>query len=131
MKANSIESGIASATISAARMLPRKTNSTAITSSPAFEQVLPHCVDHVIDQFGPVVDRSDLYIRRQLVSISSSLSFIAQVTCVAVFAHQHEAQAQHDFALAVGGDCAAADLVADVDFGHVARRAPARRPWRR
>ena len=33
-KANSIDSGIARATISAARRLPRKANSTATTSSP-------------------------------------------------------------------------------------------------
>ncbi len=38
---------------------------------------------------------------------------------VAVFAHQHEAQAEHDFALAVGRDGAAADLVADRHVGHV------------
>ena len=41
---------------------------------------------------------------------------------MAVLAHQHEAQAQHDFALAVGGDRAAANLVADRHLGHVATR---------
>ena len=40
---------------------------------------------------------------------------------VAVLAHQHEAQAEHGFALAVGGDRAAADFVS---------RSP-RRPRRR
>ena len=39
---------------------------------------------------------------------------------MAVLAHQHEAQAEDDFALAVGRDRAAADLVADLDVGHVA-----------
>ena len=39
---------------------------------------------------------------------------------MAVLAHEHEAEAEHDFALAVGRDRAAADLVADRDLGHVA-----------
>ena len=39
---------------------------------------------------------------------------------VAVLAHEHEAQPEHDFALAVGRDRAAADLVADGHVGHVA-----------
>ena len=33
---------------------------------------------------------------------------------------EHEAEAEDDLALAVGGDAAAADLVADGDLGHVA-----------
>ena len=33
---------------------------------------------------------------------------------MAVLAHEHEAQAEDHFALAVGGDGAAADLVADL-----------------
>ena len=39
-KANSIESGMATATISAARRLPRKANSTATTSSPPSNRFL-------------------------------------------------------------------------------------------
>ena len=39
---------------------------------------------------------------------------------MAVLAHEHEAQAEHDLALAVGGDGAAADFVADLHVGHVA-----------
>src|SRR5467141_1618019 len=38
---------------------------------------------------------------------------------MAVLAHEHEAQPEHGLALAVGGDGAAADLVADLDIGHV------------
>ena len=45
---------------------------------------------------------------------------MAQVTSCGVLAHEHEAQAQHDFALAVGRDGAAADFVADLHVGHVA-----------
>ena len=37
-----------------------------------------------------------------------------------VFAHQHEAQAHDDFALAVGRHGAAADFGADRHVGHVA-----------
>ena len=51
---------------------------------------------------------------------SSSRSLQPVRDGVAVFAHQHEAEAQHDFALAVGGDGTAAQLVADGDVGHVA-----------
>ena len=47
-----------------------------------------------------------------------------------VLAHQHEAQAQDDFAFAVGRDGAAADLGADRHVGHVADANRARRPWR-
>ncbi len=38
----------------------------------------------------------------------------------AVFAQQHEAQAEHDFAFSVGRDGAGGNLVADFDVGHVA-----------
>ena len=48
-----------------------------------------------------------------------------------VFAHQHEAQAHHDFAFAVGGDGTAADFRADGHVGHVADVESARRPSRR
>ena len=39
---------------------------------------------------------------------------------MAVLAHEHEAQPQDDLALAVGRDRPPADLVADLDVGHVA-----------
>ena len=38
---------------------------------------------------------------------------------MAVLAHEHKAQAEHDFALAVGGHRPAANFVADGDVGHV------------
>ena len=49
---------------------------------------------------------------------------------MAVLAHEHEAEAEDDLALAVGGDGPAADLVADLHVGHVADADRARRPWR-
>ena len=63
-KANSIESGIAKATIIAARILPRKTNRTAITSSPPSNRLFFDGVDHLIDQLGAVVDGLDFDVWR-------------------------------------------------------------------
>ena len=80
-KANSIDSGMASATISAARRLPRNRNSTATTSSPPSNRLLAHRVDDVVDQLGAVVDRSrPSTFGGSVALISSSLSFSAQVT---------------------------------------------------
>ena len=129
-KANSIDSGMASGHDQRRPQVAQEGEQHGDDQQAAFEQVLAHRVDDVVDQFGAVVDRLDLHVRRQASPRStSSLSFMAQVTVVAVLAHQHEAQAQHHFALAVGRDGPAADFVADRHVGHVARRGSARRPW--
>ena len=52
----SMDSGMTQAVTSAARMLPRIRNSTAMTSSRAFEQVLLDGADGGLDQMGAVVD---------------------------------------------------------------------------
>ena len=129
-KANSIDSGMARATISAARRLPRNANSTATTSSPPSNRLFLHRVDDVVDQLRAVVDGCDLDVRRQ-----RGLDLVEPVLhrpgdVVRVLAHEHEAQAQHDLALAVGGDGAAADLVSRSPRRPRRPRGSARRPWR-
>ena len=57
-KANSMESGIANATISPARKLPRKTNNTAMTSRPPSNSSCDG-VDHVVHQLRAIVDALD------------------------------------------------------------------------
>ena len=91
-----------------------------MTSRPPSNRLFLTVLDDVIDQFGAIVDGLDLDVRRQ-----RGLDFVEPVLhgpgdFVGVLAHQHEAQAEHDFALAVGRDRAAANLRADRHLGHVA-----------
>ena len=67
--AKSIESGMAEATISPARRLPRKANRTAMTSDRPLEQVPLDGVEHLVDQVGPLVD--DRRRRRRAAGSSS------------------------------------------------------------
>ena len=97
---------------------------------PALKQVLPHRVDHVVHQLGAVVDRLDRHARRQDGSNLLQLVLQRRGDLVAVLAHEHEAQAEHRFAAAVGRHGSQADFVAGLHVGHVARRGSARRPWR-
>ena len=118
-KANSIESGIARATMPAARRLPRKANRTTTTSKPALEQVVPHRADDVIDQFGAVVDGLDLHIRGERGLDLVQAAFEVPCDFVAVLARQHETQAENHFAPAVCGDGPSSNLVPDLHVGHV------------
>jgi hypothetical protein len=67
----------------------------------------------VVDQFVSVVELDDLNARRQALFDLFEFGGHPAGHVVAVFAHQHEAQTENDFALPVGGDGAAADVVAD------------------
>ena len=81
VKANSIDSGIARATISRRPQVAQEGEQHGDDQQPAFEQVLAHGVDDVVHQLGAVVDRRDFDVGRQrALSDSSSLSFMAQVT---------------------------------------------------
>jgi hypothetical protein len=127
--ANSIDSGMASATIRPARRLPRNTNSTAMTSSAPSSRLLRPC-EHVVDELGPLVDRRRPRRPRAASSRPPRAAPARRRDLVAVLAHQHEAEAEHDLALAVGGHRAAADLVALDDLGDVAHADRRRRPAR-
>ena len=121
-KAKSIESGIADATISAGAQVAEEHEQDRDDEHRALEAGSRATVSmHLVDEVGPVVDGLDA--RRPAGSVfltSSSSSFRPIGHVVAVLAHQHEAEAEHDLALAVGGDRAAADLVADRHVGDVA-----------
>ena len=59
-KANSIESGIAAATMSPARRLPRNSEQHRDDEERALEEVRPHGAQHAIDELGALVDGLDL-----------------------------------------------------------------------
>ena len=96
----------------------------------AFEQVVAHRGDDLIDQLACGRKRSRPRRRPAASCLTvSNFSRIRRGDGVAVFAHQHEAQPEHDFALTTSPVVrvaqrrrhrAAADFVADGDFGHVA-----------
>ena len=65
MKVASSDSGITTATIAAARRLPRKTIQHQRHQQRAFEQVREHGVQRRVDQPGAVVERHDLHALRQ------------------------------------------------------------------
>ena len=89
-----------------------------------FEQVLPHRLENLVHQLGPLVDRLDLHPCGQgRLDLLHALAHAAG-DLVAVLAHQHEAQAQDDLALARGRGGPAPDLVA---FDHLADVADAHR----
>ena len=65
LNANSIESGIAAATMRPARRLPRNTNSTAMTRSAPSSRFVLDGVEHVVDELGALVDGLDRDVLRQ------------------------------------------------------------------
>ena len=64
-KANSIDSGMARATISAGPQVAEEQEQDGDDQQAALEQVAADRVDDVIDQFGAVVDGLDLDVGRQ------------------------------------------------------------------
>ncbi len=73
----------------------------------------------MVHQFGPVVKNLDLDAGRQGRPHLGQLLPQPVGDVVAILAHEHESQAEHDLAPAVSGDRPAADLVAELDIGHV------------
>ena len=128
--ANSIESGMTSATISAAREVAEQQEEHGDHQRGALEQVRSHRLERRLDQLGPVVDRP--WPRTpggRLGSTSVEPRGDALGDGAAVLADQHERRAEHDL-LAVLGGGAAAQLAAEPDGGDVAhadRHAVARR----
>ena len=119
-KAQSIESGMAKATISPARRFPRKMKRTAMTKQAALKEILLDRVDHVVDQLRAVIDGLNLNAGGQRLFDFFELILQRPGDFVAVFAHQHEAQAEHRFAASIGRDRSAANLVSNLDIRHVA-----------
>ena len=64
LAAKSIDSGIASATISPPRRLPSSASRTTMTRTPPVDQVVQHRAQRLVDQVGAVVERLDRHARR-------------------------------------------------------------------
>ncbi len=84
-----------------------------------FKQVLAHRFHDVIDQLGPIINRCHFHIGRQSLLDIRQLVFQGPGHLMTVLAHEHEAQAQNDFALAVGGHRAPADFMANLHVGDI------------
>ena len=83
----------------------------------------------VIDQLCLIVEIDDGHTRRQRLIDLSDLFLDSLDHLLGIFVDSLEDDSGDDFALAIFGDCALADLVADLDPGNVAhtyRRAAAR-----
>ena len=74
----------------------------------------------MIDQFGAIVDRPDFDAGRQRGFDLFQFLFQSPRDLMAVFAHQHEAEPEHRFTVAVCRDGSLSDFVADLHFGDIA-----------
>ena len=78
----------------------------------AEQQVLLDGVQHAVDQVGPLVDGGHLDARRQRPAHLLESQLESPRDVVAILSHEHEPEAEHYLALAVGGHRPAADLAA-------------------
>ena len=117
--ANSIDSGMTQAVMSAARMLPRNTNRTSDDQQRAEHQVVLHGRDGGVHQLRAVVDRLRHDAGRQRPVDLGHPVGDAPRDDAAVLAHQHERGAEHDLAAVFGGR-AGAQFLAEHHLRHVA-----------
>ena len=112
-KAKSIESGIAGGHDQPGPQVAEEDEEHGDDEERPLEEVLLHRVQHVVDERRCGRRRS-----ATSTPVGQGLPDLLQPgleprrDVVAVLAHQHEAEAEHDLALAVGGHRAAADLAA-------------------
>ena len=118
---SSIDSGITSVVTSAARMLPRRANSTATTRSAPPNRLLRTVAIVLSTRRRAVVDRFELQAFRQRQIDLLELRRSRARHDAAVLAHQHEHGAEHDF-LAVHRRGARAQILPDRHFGQIADR---------
>ena len=91
VRANSNDSGIASATMSAARQLPSSGKQHDHHEQRALEQILLHRGNGAVHQVGAVVERADLDARRQFLLNLRQLRRHVARDDAAVPAGQHHA----------------------------------------
>ena len=109
LAANSIDRGIARATIRPPRRLPSMASSTTITRTPAGHQVVQHGAQRLVDQVGPVVERLDRDAGGQALLELVDLGLDVGDDLPAVLADQHHHQPRDDLSLAVAGGQPRAD----------------------
>ena len=119
-KANNIDRGIARATIKPGAKIAEEDEQDGDDHQPAFKQVLPHGVDHMVHQLRAVVDALDRHARRERGAYLFEFVLQRPSDIMAVLAHEHEAQAEHRLAAAVGRNGPQTDFVAGLHVGHVA-----------
>src|SRR4029450_7737056 len=114
-------SGIAVATISAARQLPRRTHNNPPPPPDKhrpLEKICGDGVDRPMNQILSVVLRLNNYAGRQQLFNLFHLVCNTLCDCVAVLAREHQGNTKHGF-LTAAGCSASTKRVADLNFGQV------------
>src|SRR5262249_4843504 len=86
---------------------------------PTLEQIIANRADHVIDQFGAVIQLDDFDAGRQRRADFVELGVESACDVVAVLTHQHEAETEDALAFAVRSGGATTDFMARLHVGHV------------
>ena len=120
LAAKSIDSGMASATISPPRRLPSIASSTTITRTPAGHQVVQHRAQGLVDQVSAVIERLDRDARGQAFLKLGDLGLDIVDHLPAVLADQHHHQAGDDLSFTVAGGQPRPDHRRGVDLGNLA-----------